>query len=205
MNLELLLAFTLAAVLIELTPGPNMAYLAVVSLAEGRRAGLATVTGIALGLSTIGLISAFGLSEIIARSALAYQVLRWSGIAFLFYLAVDAWRTGDEESSGKTRTLSAHFRRGLITNILNPKAAAFFLTVIPSFLSENGPQLGQNLLFVGIYVAAATLIHAMIVMAAGTFAPYLTNPTTARTVRRVLAVLLGLVAIWFAFSTMLPA
>lgn len=204
MTLELLLAFTLASVLIELTPGPNMAYLAVVSLAEGRRAGFATVTGIALGLSIIGLISAFGLSEIIARSPSAYQVLRWSGIAFLFYLAIDAWRTGDEESSDKTRTLSAHFRRGLITNILNPKAAVFFLTVIPSFLTENETHLGQNILLVGIYVAAATLIHAVIVAAAGTFAPYLTDPGTARTVRRVLAVLLGLVAVWFAFSTMQP-
>jgi len=198
------MAFTLASVLIELTPGPNMAYLAVVSLAEGRRAGAATVTGIALGLSIVGLISAFGLSEIISRSPLVYQTLRWSGIAFLFYLAVDAWQTSEKNSPDKTHSLSDHFRRGLITNILNPKAAVFFLTVVPSFLSDDDPQLGHNILLVGIYVAAATFIHAMIVAAAGTFAPYLTNPDTARSVRRVLAVLLGLVAIWFAVSTMQP-
>ncbi|MBG18977.1 MAG: lysine transporter LysE [Rhizobiales bacterium] len=202
MSFENLLAFLLASTIIEITPGPNMGYLAVVSLGEGRRAGFLTVLGIALGLATIGTASAMGLAGIVANSPLAYEVLRWSGVAFMLYLAFDAWRSGDEEAI--EHSSAAHFRRGLVTNLLNPKAAIFFITVIPAFLPEGVENLAANLLLVSIYVAVATIIHGGIVLLAGSLAPFLTDPERSRRIRRVLAILLACVAIWFGFSTANP-
>ncbi|TDH34451.1 LysE family translocator [Pseudohoeflea suaedae] len=202
MSLETLLAFVLASSIIEITPGPNMGYLAVVSLGEGRRAGFLTVLGIALGLATIGTASAMGLAGIVSNSPLAYEFLRWSGVIFMLYLAYDAWRSGNEEEVRHSSV--AHFRRGLVTNLLNPKAAIFFLTVIPAFLPGEVENLAANLLLVAIYVAVATVIHGGIVLLADSLAPFLTDPQRSLRIRRLLAVLLACVAIWFGFSTANP-
>lgn len=202
MSIENLLAFLLASTLIELTPGPNMGYLALVSLGEGRRAGLMTVAGIALGLATIGSASALGLAGIVSNSAIAYEALRWGGIAFLLYLAFDAW--GSVETETADHTSAAHFRRGLVTNLLNPKAALFFVTAIPAFLPRGEEDLSANLVLVAVYVAVATVIHGGIVLLAGSLAPYLTDPERSRRLRRILAVLLACVAVWFGFSTARP-
>ncbi|MAY63585.1 MAG: lysine transporter LysE [Rhizobiales bacterium] len=202
MAIENLLAFLLAATIIELTPGPNMGYLALVSLGEGRRAGLMTVAGIALGLAAIGTASALGLAGIISNSPLAYETLRWGGIAFLLYLAFDAWRSVETETADHTS--AAHFRRGLVTNLLNPKAALFFITAIPAFLPRREEDLSANLLLVAVYVAVATIIHGGIVLLAGSLAPYLTDPERSRILRRLLALLLAGVAIWFGWSTAQP-
>lgn len=83
---EIFLQFVIASILIELTPGPNMTYLAIVSASEGRKAGFATVIGVALGLLTVGVAAALGLSAIIANNEIVYQGLRFSGIAYLFWL-----------------------------------------------------------------------------------------------------------------------
>ena len=200
LSLQTLATFALASALIEVTPGPNMAYLALISASEGRRAGFLTVAGIALGLGTIGVAAALGLAGIVAGSPLVYEILRWAGILFLFYLAFDAWRGADgAEAEGEAKR--AHFTRGLVTNLLNPKAALFFITVIPAFIPETGPTLAANLILVALYVAVATLIHAAIVVAAGAATPLLADERRAMLLRRVFAVLLAAVAVWFFFAT----
>ncbi len=190
-------SFFVAAVLIEITPGPNMAYLALVSASEGRGKGLATVAGIALGLALLGLASAFGVAELIRGSAFLYEVLRWGGAAFLFYLAYDGWRDGGAESAPTGRGAATYFGRGLLTNLLNPKAALFFITVVPAFLDSRAPGTAPFILLGAIYVGVATAIHAMIVVLSGTLHPYLADARRARRLRRVLSVLLALVAVWF--------
>jgi threonine/homoserine/homoserine lactone efflux protein len=200
LSLQTLAAFTLASALIEVTPGPNMAYLALISASQGRRAGFLTVAGIALGLTTIGLAAVFGLAGIVTGSPLVYEILRWAGLLFLLYLAVDAWRGADGEATPEDG-YRAHFTRGLVTNLLNPKAALFFITVIPAFSPETGPTLATDLVLVAIYVAVATLIHAGIVVAAGAATPLLADERRATLLRRVFAVLLALVAVWFFYAT----
>ena len=86
-----LLAFALTCFVIEITPGPNMAYLAALSLSQGVRAGIAAVAGIALGLSVYGVAASLGLSAVIDNSAFLYETLRWGGVAYLLWLAWDAW------------------------------------------------------------------------------------------------------------------
>jgi threonine/homoserine/homoserine lactone efflux protein len=105
-EISLLLAFALTALIIEITPGPNMTYLAALSLSSGARTGFAAVAGIALGLMTYGLIAAFGLTTIIDDSPFLYGLLRWGGVLFLLWLAWEAgsvamWPHRKRSTSGR--------------------------------------------------------------------------------------------------------
>lgn len=196
-----LVPFALTCFIIELTPGPNMAYLAVVSASEGRKPGMATVAGIALGLAVVGAAASFGVAEFVAQSDTIYGVLRWAGVGFLLYLAYDAWRDGTAAAEPTGKAPSFYFRRGLITNLLNPKAALFFVTVLPTFIVPDRPLLPQNLMLATIYVGVATVVHTAIVLLASTLEPVLNSPSRERMVRRALALLLAAVAIWFGWTT----
>ena len=198
---SLLAAFLLASFLIELTPGPNMTYLALVAANDGRRAGFATVLGVALGLGIVGLIAALGVAEIVQASEPLYQALRWAGVLFLLYLAWEGWTSGTDVVSPAKQHAGRYFARGLVTNLLNPKAAAFYIAVLPTFIDGARPALPQTVTLTLAYVAVATIVHAGIVMLAGTLQPVLDNPRRERLARRVLSALLAAVAIWFAWST----
>jgi threonine/homoserine/homoserine lactone efflux protein len=192
-------AFALAALLIELTPGPNMTYLAIVSVSNGWRAGFATVAGVALGLAAIGLIAALGVAAVIQSSQTLYEILRWAGVFYLLWLAYEGWR--GEMAQEEAPTGASYFLRGLVTNLLNPKAAVFYVAVLPEFVDKALPVMAQTLILSAVYVAIATLIHCAIVLMAGTLQPLLTNPAREQLARRTLSLLLALVALWFAWST----
>ena len=204
LTLEVLFAFALASVLIELTPGPNMAYLALIAASEGRRPGLAAVAGVALGLSVVGVAAALGVAALVSASDLAYEALRWAGVGYLLWLAFDGWRGAGRETIDFAPLGSSnwrYFRRGLITNLLNPKAAVFYVAVLPTFLVARDAVLGEVLILSGIYVGVATTIHAGIVLAAGAAHRFFDDPARARRLGRALSLALALVAIWFAFKT----
>ena len=199
---ETLAAFALAAMLIELTPGPNMTWLAVVAVAEGRRKGYAAVAGVCLGLAVIGVAASFGLAALVAGNPALWQALRWAGIAYLIWLAYEAWSDADgHEDHTAGDGLSLYFRRGLVTNLLNPKAALFYVAVLPAFTTAAAPVIPQTLALTAIYVAIATAIHAGIVTLAGSARALLTDPGKSRAVRRFLALALFGVALWFAWTT----
>jgi threonine/homoserine/homoserine lactone efflux protein len=191
-------AFALASLIIELTPGPNMTWLVLVAAEEGRRKAFPAVGGVALGLAIVGAISAVGVAEIVRASTLAYETLRWAGIAFLFWLAFDAWRGEGGEKAGEARN---YFLRGLFSNLLNPKAFIFYVSVLPTFVNPAGDLFRETLSLSAIYVVIATGVHAGLVIAAGALRPLLASPDIERIVRRVLATVLALVAVWFAVST----
>ena len=178
-----------------------MTYLALVSASDGRRAGFATVTGVALGLAVIGVIAAFGVAELIQASHLLYDLLRWAGVLFLLYLAWDGWRSSSEGIVDGATTEGRYFLRGLVTNLLNPKAGIFYVAVLPTFMDVNAPPMAQAMTLTGIYVGVATLVHLVIVAIASTLQPLLNDPRREQIARRVLSALLAMVAIWFAWST----
>lgn len=201
-----LFAFLLTATVIEVTPGPNMAYLAALSLSQGRRAGIAAVAGIAIGLSVYGAAAALGLGTLIANSRFLYEALRWAGVLYLLWLAWDAWKAESDVPSDNEPTPNVPpwpaFRRGLITNLLNPKAAVFYIAVLPEFIQiGKGAIPAQTLMLSAIYVAIATTIHLAIVLLAARLQTAIETPDSRRTIRRVLAVFLAVIAIWFAVST----
>ncbi len=199
-------AFALTSLVIEMTPGPNMAYLAALSLSQGIRAGLAAVGGVALGLAVYGLVAALGLSAAIDNSLLLYEVLRWGGVVYLLWLAWEAWASEAETTPEKAGDPDIRpgqaFRRGLITNLLNPKAAVFYVAVLPDFVQVGqGSIVTQTLGLSALYVGIATLVHLVIVLLASRLQSAIQTPDKRRTIRRVLAVALAAIAVWFAFST----
>ena len=201
-----LLAFALTALIIEITPGPNMTYLAALSLSGGMRTGFAAVAGIAIGLAAYGFVAALGLAAVIDGSSLLYGILRWGGVADFLWLAWEAWSSEREPSPDATDGLDvepwAAFRRGLITNLLNPKAAVFYVAVLPEFIRPGaGSVMSQTLALSAVYVTIATAIHAGIVALAGSLQPMGAASGSRRMVRRLLALALLAIAIWFAFAT----
>jgi threonine/homoserine/homoserine lactone efflux protein len=180
-----------------------MAWLALLSLDRGRGAGLAAVAGISLGLLLLGLVAAFGFSALIAETRWLYEALRWGGVAFLLYLAWDSYRESRTpiETTPTSGKLAIYFRRGLITNLLNPKAALFYVTVLPNFVDASRALAPQSLSLTGIYVAVATLVHAAIAMLGGQLQPLFSTDRTRRALGLAAAILLVAIAAWVAIST----
>jgi threonine/homoserine/homoserine lactone efflux protein len=197
--IETVLAFTLTSFLIELTPGPNMTYLALVAARDGRRAGYAAVAGVAVGLALLGAAASVGLAAVVASSDLLYAVLRWGGVAYLLFLAWSAWTERPNETEVLLDT--RFFFRGLTTNLLNPKAAMFYVTVLPTFLAPPRDGLAANAVLTTVYVLVATLVHAAIVTLAGILRPYLSDPRLMSIAAKGFAFALAGVALWLAWAT----
>ncbi|SFV38575.1 Threonine/homoserine/homoserine lactone efflux protein [Devosia crocina] len=194
-----LVGFALASLLIELTPGPNMTYLAVLSARQGRASGYVAVLGVALGLATMGAAAALGLATIIGASPALFAILRWGGVAYILYLAWEAWREADEPPEPFPQ--SRYFVQGLVTNLLNPKAALFYVTVMPNFLAAGEENSGSWGLLAGVYVGIATLVHLAIVTASGMLEPVLTKGVGRVVLSRTFALILIGVAAWMLWAT----
>lgn len=202
--MDTLAPFIVTATLIELTPGPNMAFLAVVSATEGRRKGYATVAGVTLGLLIVGILAALGLAAVISQSAILFEILRWGGIAYLLFLAVQGWKDIRETSPHaitQKHALTDYFRHGLVINLLNPKAALFYIAILPTFLNPEQTGPTETVTLTLIYVIIATLIHLIIVSFAALLHPFLAVPGRNRLTRRGLSLALAAVALWFGWST----
>jgi threonine/homoserine/homoserine lactone efflux protein len=201
-----LTAFTLMALAIEVTPGPNMGYLAVLSLSRGWQVGVAAVTGVALGHAAYGFAAALGVAALIAASPMIYELLRWAGVAYMVWLAYEAWSSETEASPevaehADPRQVRRAFRHGLISNLLNPKAAIFFIAVVPTFIQPGASVVTQTLVLSGIFVCVATAVHLTIVLLAGRLQGFANDPSRRRPIRRALAIVLLCIAGWLAWST----
>lgn len=194
--------FLVAAILIELTPGPNMAWLALLGASRGRVAALAAVAGVASGLSIAGAAAAFGVSALIGTTPWLFQALRWAGSLYLLYLAWDSWRDSiAPQETNFDEPLRRYFGQGLLSNTLNPKAYLVFAAVLPQFVNPAQPLLIQLITLSALYVGIATVIHAAIAVLAGSFNQIFADRARARILGRVFAVLLAAVAIWFFYAT----
>lgn len=204
MSLATYLSFIMTCLIIESTPGPNMAYLAVLSAGNGRRAGFAATLGIALGLLIIGMAAALGVATLISNSHLAYQLLRWGGVGYLLWLAWDGWKEEPETSPGKTDGPPQHakfFKRGLIVNLLNPKAAVFYVAILPGFITAPSAVMLQAVTLTVTYVIVATAMHSLIVTLAGMAQKFLEDRQRRLIARRILSLALAAIALWFALTT----
>jgi threonine/homoserine/homoserine lactone efflux protein len=198
-----LIAFVLTSLIIEMTPGPNMAYLAVLGANRGRIAGFAAVLGVALGLAFLGIVVGLGAGSLILNNRVAYEVLRWAGALYLCWLAYDSWKEARQpvETAPVSQSLFVQFRRGFITNLLNPKAALFYIAVVPEFISGPAPSVRELAVLVSIYVAVATFVHGLIVLLAGTLQAFLAAPQRHKMAGNVFSVVLFLVAVWLFVSS----
>lgn len=188
-------AFLLAMALVELTPGPNLAYLGLLSASRGWRAGLQAVAGITLGLSLYLLITLFGLTQTPLHSPTGLNLLRWAGVLYLLWLAWEAMR-GSREAAPDPNPARSPFVRGLVANLLNPKAAIFYLALLPSFIRPDaGPVSVQILIFGAGHIMISVLIHSAAVFGAAEAASRL-PPRGVLVFRIVLAGGLVAAALW---------
>jgi len=192
-SLESYLLFLAASVLLVLTPGPNLLYLVSRTLCQGRMAGFVSLAGTTTGFVVHILAASLGLSAVFLAVPVAYDALRWAGAAYLVYLAWDSVRAG---SGGlfAPRTLPAAapaklFRMGLLTSILNPKVALFYLALFPQFVDPaRGSVLGQSLVLGATQIIVAVIGDSMFVLAAALIARWLAErPLWAAAQRWVLA------------------
>lgn len=194
--------FVVAALLIELTPGPNMGWLALLAAQRGRSVGLGAVAGVALGLTIAGTAAALGLAFIIKATPWLFQLLRFAGALYLVYLAWEAWRDAEADIDGGTGEPVLHyFSQGLISNMLNPKAYLFYAAVLPQFLPATDASWLDIATLTALYVAVATLVHGAIVLLAGSAGTVLNNKRRRKWLGRSAAVFLVLLAGWFFWST----
>lgn len=194
-----LVGFALAVLLIELTPGPNMAWLAGLAATEGRRRGLAAVAGIAVGLSANGVLAALGLAALLQAAPQLWIGLRVAGAAMMFWLAIETWRGAGKAGARGPSAASTRraFGTGALINLLNPKAYIFFLVVAPQFMGGARLSLSSALLLCLVSVTIATTIHVAIVMAGDRAHNWLNDPRRTANVRRVFAVVMLGVAVSF--------
>jgi threonine/homoserine/homoserine lactone efflux protein len=189
-----MLEFLFTCFAVELTPGPNMAFLTLLSALRGRKAGFLMVGGIATGLLIVGLAAAIGAQSLLAAYPQVYSALKWAGIFYMLWLAYDAWKGSDDEEGNNNRR--DYFTQGLITNLLNPKAFIFYFTILPHFASQPSPSLHDIIGLTLIYVAVATAVHAGLVLGADHIRPFLITKTKQKIVGRVFALLLAGIAMW---------
>ncbi len=194
-------SFLLASILIELTPGPNMTWLAVLGASRGRLPALAAVAGIMLGLTIAAVVAGVGLTALLYEVPQLFNALRWGGTLYLFYLAWDAWHDADGKQTVVQSNAAQAFAQGLVSNILNPKAYLFYAAVLPQFMNNAEPATQQLMTLSAIYVAVATVIHACIALLAGSAAVLLQSSPSAQIIRKAMAVLIAVAAVWFFYST----
>ncbi len=173
-----LAAFALVALGMVLTPGPNMAYLVSRTVVQGRMAGLVSLTGVAAGFFVYLLCAALGITALLVAVPFAYDALRCAGAAYLLFLAWQALRPGGRspfEARPLPRdTTGRLFAMGFLTNLLNPKIAVMYLSLLPQFIEPAaGGVLVQSLALGLVQIAVSLAVNAAIVLAAGSVAAFL--------------------------------
>lgn len=167
-------AFLSAALLLNVTPGPDMAYVLAHALRRGRRAGFIAMAGVWTGAFLHVLFAAVGLSALLASSALAFTLVKYVGALYLVWLGIQAWRARDEarpQPDGEPVTARSTFGRGVLVAALNPKVAVFFLAFLPQFVVPGAGPVGAQLFLHGcLIIAVAALVEPPMVWFAATFA-----------------------------------
>jgi threonine/homoserine/homoserine lactone efflux protein len=206
-SLDNYLLFLVASVLLVLTPGPNLLYLVSRTLCQGTAAGLVSLAGTTTGFVVHILAAAFGLSAVFLAVPVAYDVLRWAGAAYLVYLAWDAVRPGSGGVFAPRRLPDASpgrlFRMGLLTSILNPKVALFYLALFPQFVEPaRGSVLTQSLVLGATQIVIAVCGDTLFVLAAAAVARWLAErPVWAAAQRWILGGVFVAIAAKLAFDT----
>lgn len=195
-----LFAFALVSLGMVLSPGPNMIYLLTRSITQGRKAGVISLFGVVLAFLVYMLSAALGVTALLVTVPLAYRALQWAGAGYLLWMAWNAVKPGarsvlqprsDLPIDGPKRL----FAMGFLTNLLNPKAAVLYLSLLPQFIDPaRGHVLAQGLLLGLLQIAISFTVNFSIVMAAGSVAAWFAGrPAWLRVQRWLMAgVLTGL-------------
>ncbi len=171
----LLSAFLLASLVLAITPGPGVSYIVSRSLLQGRRHGLASVAGVALGNLGSAIGAALGLAIVLAASSTAFLVVKYAGALYLIYLGLQALRApqGGPGAIATPAALGRIVRDGFLVALLNPKTTLFFAAFLPQFMAADAPAALQGITLGTIFVAIAAVTDTGYAMVAGAVAPAL--------------------------------
>lgn len=199
-----LLLFAGAALLMVLTPGPNMIYLVSRSICQGRKAGVISLFGVVIGFLLHVFAAAIGLSALLLAVPMAYELLKWAGAAYLLWLAWQAVRPG-ARSPFEVQQLPPDppaklFFMGFLTSALNPKIAVFYLSVFPQFISpENGSVFLQGITLGFTQIAVSFCVNLAIALsAAGIASWFALNPVWVAVQRYFMGFVLAALAVRLA-------
>jgi threonine/homoserine/homoserine lactone efflux protein len=187
-----------------LTPGPNMMYLVSRSISQGRTAGLISLAGTGVGFVVYMTMANVGLTIVFVAVPWLFMGFKAAGAAYLGYLAWQALKPGGrglfETHELERDTPTKLFRMGLVTNLLNPKAAIMYLALIPQFIDPQlGHTIAQGFTLGTLQILVSLSVNAVIVVAAGAIAGFIKHrPTWATWQRRITGTLLGAVALLLA-------
>lgn len=192
-----IVAFTLAAALLTVTPGLDTALVLRTAAVEGGRRAALAGAGICTGVFVWGALVALGLGALLARSSSAATVVRWAGAAYLVWLGLTMLRRpraafvalADGNAAAASR--GGWYVRGLLTNLLNPKVGVFYLTFLPQFVPPQAEHpAALMLLFAAIHAVEGVLWFALLIIATASFARVLRRPAVVRLLDRAMGVLL---------------
>ncbi|GAA5512892.1 homoserine/homoserine lactone efflux protein [Deinococcus carri] len=189
-----LLPFILAVLTLFVIPGPAVMLILTQSLSQGRAAGVATAVGLALGDAVHAGAAALGLTALLASSATLFAAVKWLGVLYLLFLAVQAWRDRTplalpSAAPKASRSPGSNVGKAALTEILNPKTALFFLSFLPQFVRpEQGAVLPQMLMLGGVFVLLSLVYSAGLALTAGGLSGWLrSRPAVLRWQGKVVA------------------
>jgi threonine/homoserine/homoserine lactone efflux protein len=181
-------AFLLASLVLAVTPGPGVCYIVTRSLVQGRRSGLVSVFGVAVGNLGNALAASVGLAALFALSSVAFSVVKYAGAFYLVYLGAQMLRSSRSDVTSFVPSASPRgrvFRDGLVVALLNPKTTVFFAAFLPQFLSPGAPPVLQSVSLGCLFVAIAALTDSAYALAAGVAASGLRGNSILRLGQRV--------------------
>ena len=189
MSVTAWLAFASASAILLAIPGPTVLLVVSYALGHGRRSGMTTVAGVALGDLTAMTASMLGLGALLATSATILTALRWVGAAYLIYLGVNLWRTPVTQDAAVPDAPSVRplrmFLHAYIVTALNPKSIVFFVAFLPQFLDASQTFLPQIMVMEGTFLALAMLNATLYALLASTARRTVRRPSVQRAVNRV--------------------
>ena len=202
--MEDVLAFAAVVAVIVVLPGPDMALVLQNGLAGGRRSAVETALGINAGLLVWAVAAALGIAALLHASAPAFTALKLAGAAYLVWLGLralaDAWRGSPPVAYAGKRRRARPFRQGLLSNLLNPKVALVFTTLIPQFVDAGRPALAQTLVLAAVFLCLGLvwlLSYALVVASVG---EVLRRPRVRRALSAVTGAVLTALGVRLAFE-----
>ncbi|MFD0587199.1 LysE family translocator [Paenibacillus sp. GCM10027627] len=201
-----LLAFALVSLGMVCTPGPNMVYLISRSITQGRAAGVISLLGVVLGFVVYICATMLGLSMLFENVPYIYEAIKWAGAIYLLWLAWKAIKPGGGSiwtAQGLTvESPRKLFLMGFMTNLLNPKAAVLYVSLLPQFINtSNGSVLQQSAILGVTQISVSFMVNLLIILAASKVAAWFgTRPTWLKIQRWIMASVLGGLAIRMAFD-----
>lgn len=200
MNADLFAAFVLISAMLIISPGPIVTLVIATGATRGVRAALATVAGTVFGNGILLAGIALGLSWVLNHSAFLFEILRWAGAAYLIWLGIQAWRSGEEQPGQPETPERVHFIRGFWVAIFNPKTIAFFTAFLPQFVDPSLPAEFQLFVMCIVFVAMASVLDAVWGIAAGLGRVWFMAPSRAKFLARVSGTALIGGGLWLAFA-----